>query len=150
MDWTAARRGYTTQTVLRKGPEWLLSAKPAAAADMPGRLSVTRSGQRLCIATVREIVAPVGAILGSGRFGDPCGGGQQRPSPPLPCRRKRRDDRLSFKGPSQPGNRRCNDLTRITAEAQHQRRLRRCLNVQAAHCPNDDAVLLPYPFDRDV
>jgi hypothetical protein len=40
MDWTAARRGYTTQTVLRKGPEWLLSGKAAAAADMPGRLSL--------------------------------------------------------------------------------------------------------------
>jgi hypothetical protein len=45
MDWTAARRGYTTQTVLRKGPEWLLSGKPAAAADMPGRLSVTLTGR---------------------------------------------------------------------------------------------------------
>ena len=66
------------------------------------------------------------------------------------CRRKRRDDCLSFKGPSQPGNRRCNDLMRIAAEAQHQRRLRRCLNIQAAHCTNDDAVFSPCPFDRDV
>jgi ABC-type lipoprotein export system ATPase subunit len=55
MDWTAARRGYITQTVLRKGPEWqgpewLLLGKAAADADMLGRLSVTRSCHRLCIA----------------------------------------------------------------------------------------------------
>src|SRR5450631_2659020 len=47
MDWTAARRGYTTQTVVRKGPEWLLSGKPAAAADMPGRLSVPSAPEKL-------------------------------------------------------------------------------------------------------
>ena len=66
------------------------------------------------------------------------------------CRRKRCDECLSFKGPSQPGNRRRNDLTRIAAETQHQRRLLRCLNIQAAHCTNDDAVFSRRPFDRDV
>jgi hypothetical protein len=57
---------------------------------------------------------------------------------------------LSFKGPSQPGNRRRNDLMRVTAEAEQQRRLRWRLNIQAAHCTNDDAVLSARPFDRGV
>ena len=66
------------------------------------------------------------------------------------CWCERRDDCLSFKSLSQPGNRRRNDLTRIAAETQHQRRLRRCLNIQAAHRTYDDAVLSPCPFDRDI
>jgi hypothetical protein len=63
---------------------------------------------------------------------------------------KRRDDCLSFKGPSQPDNRRRHDLTRIAAKAQYQRRLLRCLNIQAAHGTNDDAVFSRGLFDRDV
>lgn len=63
---------------------------------------------------------------------------------------KRRDDRLSFKGPSQPGNRWRNDLSRIAAEAQYQSGLRRCLNIQATHCTNHDVVFSRRPFDCDI
>src|SRR5882757_96371 len=63
----------------------------------------------------------------------------------------RNDDAgLSFKGPRQPGNRRRDELTRIAAETQHQRRLRRCLDIEAAHGANDDTVFARGPFDRDV
>jgi len=65
-------------------------------------------------------------------------------------RRNVGDDYLSFKSPSQPGNRRCNHLTRIAAEAQDQRRLLRSLDIEAAHGTDDDAVFPRCLFDREV
>ena len=73
--------------------------------------------------------------------------------PNAPKQRSRREwlgKCLSFEGPGQPCDRRCNDLVRIAAEAQHQRRLRGCLHIQAAHGTNDNALLQRCLLDSDV
>src|SRR3954447_22406571 len=41
-------------------------------------------------------------------------------------------------------------LSRVATETKHKGRSRCCCNMQAAHRPDDDAVLAPCALDRDV
>ena len=58
--------------------------------------------------------------------------------------------RLSFDDLSQTFNCGSDRVAWVAAETKHERRSRRCCNIQAAHCPDDDAVLAPGALDGYV
>jgi hypothetical protein len=57
---------------------------------------------------------------------------------------------LSFNDLGQAFNRGTDYLAWVATETKHKGRSRNCCNMQAAHCPDDDAVLAPCALDRDV
>src|ERR1700736_362146 len=67
-----------------------------------------------------------------------------------PLCRARRGLQLSFNHLGQTFNRGTDHLAWVATETKHKRRSRSCCNMQAAHCPNDDAVLAACALDRDV
>ena len=58
--------------------------------------------------------------------------------------------RLSFDDLSQTFNCGSDRVAWVAAETKHERRSRRCCNIKAAHCPDDDAVLAPGALDGYV